>query len=85
MSCAPARAFDFPIAVDGGGSLRVELNHSNQSVLPSGLQLGDNDSRILAVAMNLAEEGLSVTVVSKDLPMRVKAASIGLGGRRVPG
>lgn len=56
---------DFPIAVEGGGSLRVELNHSNQSVLPAGLQLGDNDSRILAVAMNLATEGLSVTVVSK--------------------
>lgn len=69
---------DFPIAVDGGGSLRVELNHSNLSVLPNGLQVGDNDSRILAVAMNLATEGLSVTVVSKDLPMRVKAASIGL-------
>ena len=69
---------DFPIAVGDGGSLRVELNHSNPSVLPSGLQLGDNDSRILAVALNLAGEGLAVTVVSKDLPMRVKAASIGL-------
>ncbi|MEO5535497.1 MAG: PhoH family protein [Pseudolysinimonas sp.] len=70
---------DFPMAVgDDGGSLRVELNHSNQAVLPSGLQLGDNDSRILAVAMNLANDGLAVTVVSKDLPMRVKAASIGL-------
>jgi len=70
---------DFPVAVgDEGGSLRVELNHSNQSVLPSGLQLGDNDSRILAVAMNLAAEGMHVTVVSKDLPMRVKASSIGL-------
>ena len=69
---------DFPIAAGEGGSIRVELNHSNQSVLPSGLQLGDNDSRILAVAMNLAAEGLDVTVVSKDLPMRVKAASIGL-------
>ena len=69
---------DFPIAVGEGGSLRVELNHSNQSVLPSGLQLGDNDSRILAVAMNLASEGLDVVVVSKDLPMRVKASSIGL-------
>jgi PhoH-like ATPase len=69
---------DFPIAVGAGGSLRVELNHSNQSVLPSGLQLGDNDSRILAVALNLANEGIDVTVVSKDLPMRVKAASIGL-------
>ncbi|MBN9606377.1 MAG: PhoH family protein [Actinomycetales bacterium] len=70
---------DFPIAVgDAGGTLRVELNHSNQSVLPSGMQLGDNDSRILAVALNLSNEGLDVCVVSKDLPMRVKAASIGL-------
>lgn len=70
---------DFPIAVGTeGGSLRVELNHSNTSVLPSGLQLGDNDTRILAVAMNLANEGFAVTVVSKDLPLRVKAASIGL-------
>ena len=69
---------DFPIAVGDGGSLRVELNHSNMSVLPSGLQLGDNDSRILAVALNLANDGLEVTVVSKDLPLRVKAASIGL-------
>ena len=69
---------DFPIAVGEGGTLRVELNHSNQAILPSGLQLGDNDSRILAVALNLANDGLAVTVVSKDLPMRVKAASIGL-------
>jgi PhoH-like ATPase len=70
---------DFPIAVgDSGGSLRVELNHSAMSVLPSGLQLGDNDSRILAVALNLSNDGSNVTVVSKDLPLRVKAASIGL-------
>ena len=69
---------DFPIPVGEGGSLRVELNHSNTSVLPSGLQLGDNDSRILAVALNLANDGMTVTVVSKDLPLRVKAASLGL-------
>ncbi|MGR2751260.1 PhoH family protein [Agromyces arachidis] len=69
---------DFPIPVGDGGSLRVELNHSSLSVLPSGLQLADNDSRILACAMNLANDGLAVTVVSKDLPLRVKAASIGL-------
>ncbi|RNB49100.1 PhoH family protein [Agromyces tardus] len=69
---------DFPIPVGEGGSLRVELNHSNQSVLPSGLQLGDNDSRILACAANLANDGVAVTIVSKDLPLRVKAASIGI-------
>ncbi|HET6825116.1 MAG TPA: PIN domain-containing protein, partial [Amnibacterium sp.] len=69
---------DFPVPVGDGGSLRVELNHSNLSVLPNGLQLGGNDARILAVAQNLANDGLNVTIVSKDLPMRVKAASIGL-------
>jgi PhoH-like ATPase len=69
---------DFPIEVGDKGTLRVELNHINQSVLPAGFQLGDNDSRILAVAMNLTNEGFNVTVVSKDLPMRVKAASLGM-------
>jgi PhoH-like ATPase len=70
---------DEPIPVgDAGGSLRVELNHSDPSVLPSGFQLGDNDTRILAVARNLAAEGHDVVLVSKDLPMRVKASSMGL-------
>lgn len=69
---------DFPIAIGDGGSIRVELNHTSTAVLPSGLNLGDNDSRILAVALNLANDGLGVTVVSKDLPLRVKAASVGL-------
>jgi PhoH-like ATPase len=69
---------DFPVEVGDGGTLRVELNHIDQSILPSGFQLGDNDSRILAVAANLKAEGFDVTVVSKDLPMRVKAASIGM-------
>lgn len=69
---------DFPVEVGLGGTLRVELNHIDQSVLPTGFQLGDNDSRILAVAANLSKEGFDVTVVSKDLPMRVKASSIGI-------
>jgi PhoH-like ATPase len=61
-----------------GGSLRVELNHISPDVLPAGFRGGDNDSRILAVAKNLADEGKNVTVVSKDLPMRVKASAMGL-------
>lgn len=69
---------DFPIEVGEGGTLRIELNHVDQSVLPIGYQLGDNDSRILAVAMNLANEGNTITVVSQDLPMRVKVASLGM-------
>lgn len=69
---------DMPISVGDGGTLRVELNHTNDTALPSGLRLGDNDTRILAVALNLSQEGLDVVVVSKDLPLRVKASSIGL-------
>ncbi|MEE6281304.1 PhoH family protein [Georgenia sunbinii] len=64
-----------------GGTLRVELNHSDAAALPSGMRLGDNDTRILAVATNLAAEGLEVAVVSKDLPMRVKAAAVGLAAQ----
>src|SRR5690606_25522186 len=62
---------DAPVPVgEDGGTLRVELNHSNSEALPAGFRLGDNDTRILAVAKNLANEGRLVTVVSKDLPMR---------------
>ncbi|WP_298889168.1 PhoH family protein [uncultured Serinicoccus sp.] len=68
-----------PVPVgQAGGSLRVELNHTDPAALPAGFRLGDNDSRILAVAANLAAEGQDVTVVSKDLPMRVKASAVGL-------
>ncbi|WP_314171863.1 PhoH family protein [Streptomyces winkii] len=70
---------DAPIPIgDVGGSLRVELNHSDPGVLPAGFRLEDNDSRILAVARNLQAEGFDVTVVSKDLPLRIKASSVGL-------
>ncbi|HQY34367.1 MAG TPA: PhoH family protein [Actinotalea sp.] len=61
-----------------GGTLRVELNHVDPMVLPAGFRLGDNDTRILAVAKNLADEGHHVVLVSKDLPMRVKASAVGL-------
>ncbi len=70
---------DAPLPVgEDGGSLRVELNHTDLESLPAGFRLGDNDTRILAVAKNLSNEGRVVTLVSKDLPMRVKASACGL-------
>jgi PhoH-like ATPase len=70
---------DEPIPVgEEGGTLRVELNHTDPASLPSGFRLGDNDTRILAVARNLADEGSDVTLVSKDLPLRIKASAVGL-------
>jgi PhoH-like ATPase len=70
---------DEPVPIgDAGGSVRVELNHTDPQALPVGFRLGDNDTRILAVARNLSDEGREVTLVSKDLPLRVKASAIGL-------
>jgi PhoH-like ATPase len=60
------------------GTIRVELNHTDTEVLPPGFRLGDNDSRILAVALNYRAEGHDVVLVSKDLPLRVKASAVGL-------
>ncbi|MBN1173662.1 MAG: hypothetical protein JXA67_15940, partial [Micromonosporaceae bacterium] len=63
---------------DAGGTLWVELNHADQDVLPSGFRADTNDARILAVALALAADGRDVTLVTKDLPLRVKAAAVGL-------
>ena len=63
---------------DEGGTARVELNHSDQSGLPAGFRTDTNDARILSVALGLAAEGRVVTLVTKDIPMRVKAAAVGL-------
>ncbi|HTZ42240.1 MAG TPA: PhoH family protein [Jatrophihabitans sp.] len=70
---------DTPVPVgEDGGTLHVELNHSDLSSLPAGFRVESNDSRILAVALNLATEGRAVTLVTKDMPLRVKAAAVGL-------
>jgi PhoH-like ATPase len=75
---------DAPVPIGtAGGTLHVELNHSDPEVLPAGFRTDSNDSRILACALNLAAErklaGLGeVVLVSKDMPLRVKAAAVGL-------
>lgn len=63
---------------DSGGTVRVELNHTSRESLPDGFRDDTNDNRILSVAANLAAEGASVVLVSKDLPLRLKAGVIGL-------
>ena len=70
---------DVPIPIgDDGGTLQVELNHTDPAVLPAGFRTDTNDSRILACALNLRAEGRDVTLVSKDTPLRVKAGAVGL-------
>jgi PhoH-like ATPase len=73
------RRLDVAVPVnEDGGTLRVELNHADPSVLPLGFRSDTNDARILAVALGLAAEGREVTLVTKDIPLRVKAGAVGL-------
>jgi len=73
---------DAPVPIgDVGGTIRIELNHTDPDVLPNGFRTDSNDSRILACALNLAHElpaGQRVVLVTKDMPLRVKAAAVGL-------
>ena len=70
---------DRPVPVgEHGGTLRVELNHADPSVLPAGFATDSNDARILATAFGVAKDGRDVTLVTKDMPLRVKAAAVGL-------
>jgi PhoH-like ATPase len=70
---------DVPFPVnDEGGTARVELNHADQAALPIGFRAETNDARILSVALGLAAEGRRVTLVTKDIPLRVKAAAVGI-------
>nr|WP_052344608.1 PhoH family protein [Thermocrispum municipale] len=70
---------DAPVPIgDEGGTVQVELNHSDPGVLPSGFRTDSNDHRILACALNLSAEREKVTLVTKDIPLRVKAGAVGL-------
>jgi len=70
---------DTPVPIgEHGGSLHVELNHSDPDVLPAGFRTDTNDSRILACALNLTAEGRAITLVTKDMPLRVKAGAVGV-------
>ena len=66
------------IPTQKGGSIKIEMNHIDQSVLPEQFQGAENDVRILAVAANLSKEGNEVTLLSKDLPLRLRASVVGI-------
>lgn len=70
---------DLPVpANEDGGTLQVELNHTDPSVLPAGFRNDANDHRILACALNFRAEGHETVLVTKDIPLRVKAGAVGL-------
>ncbi|QTH60635.1 PhoH family protein [Corynebacterium hindlerae] len=70
---------DKPVPVNtDGGTVQIELNHSDMTVLPVAFQDSISDHRILACALNFQKEGRETVLVTKDIPLRVKAGSVGL-------
>src|SRR5699024_7045352 len=70
---------DRPMRIKASASgVHADLNHLSTASLPGGFRLGDNDTRVLGVANNLQLEGKNVVLVSKDLPMRIKASASGV-------
>jgi PhoH-like ATPase len=72
-------ALTTPIPVnEHGGTIRVEINHQDRGILPEAFARDDADHRILTVAAHLAADRVPVVVVSKDIPMRLKASVLGV-------
>ena len=64
---------------DDGGTVRVEINHKDDDLIPEPLRdSNSNDHRILTVAANLGSDGEDVVLVTQDLPLRLRAGVIGL-------
>lgn len=69
---------DAGVEAPGGGLVRVELNHQSAFELGRAFSADSADHRILAVAHNLRQEGDQVTLVSRDVILRIKADALGL-------
>jgi PhoH-like ATPase len=74
-----------PVPVtEAGGTLRVELDHCPGD-LPEALSGDDADGRILAVARALQAAGRAVVLVTKDLPLRLRASLAGIEAQEYRG
>lgn len=65
-----------PVALPGGGTLRIEINRIESADLPKVFDPTRPDHRILATCLNLSDEGLDSVLVTKDAALRIKAAQL---------
>jgi PhoH-like ATPase len=64
------------ILLDNGQTIYI-VSDSDLSLLPSGMA-DINDNRIISVAVKLMKDGKNVTVVSKDIALRVKCDALSI-------
>ncbi len=79
-----------PTPLGNGSLLRVELNHRSLDLLRDHFPEVNNDNRLLAVALNLQleenrkEHSRTVSLVSQDAIVRIKADALGLTTEEYP-
>jgi PhoH-like ATPase len=62
----------------GSGKGRVFAAQYDPRYMPSGMEEGDSDNKIIAIAIRLKMESNNVAIISRDLNMRVKCDSFGI-------
>ena len=65
------------VALPGGGSLRLEVNHVDVP-LPRGMDPDSTSSRILKVCKGLIDDGIPAILVTRDIVTRIQAQLMGV-------
>ena len=62
----------------GRGKGKIFAAHYDEKFMPAGMKEDDSDNKIIAIALRLKNKGHEVSVVSRDLNMRVKCDAYGI-------
>lgn len=66
------------VALENGGTLQISVSKEYKGTAGSGLKLDLNDNIILASALNLKEIGENVTLITKDINLRIKSDAVNI-------
>lgn len=66
------------IKLDNGGTLQVSVTKEYKGIANEGLKLDLNDNLILASALTLKEAGENVTLITKDINLRLKSDAVNI-------
>jgi PhoH-like ATPase len=79
LGASEAGGLAAPRPLDGGGTLRVEINGIRSDRLPEVFDATTPDHRILAACLNLDDAGADPVLVTRDAALRIKGAQLGVG------
>ncbi len=65
-----------PVAINGRGTLRIEINQIDSPRLPAVFDAARADHRILACCLNLDDRNQPAVLVTKDAALRIKGAQL---------